>query len=85
MKTIVLKFGGQATASPERIQEIAKKVVEEKERGFNVVVATAAMGRTKKDLISMAKTLSDDASKRELDVLVATSSQVTSALFALAL
>ena len=85
MKTIVLKFGGPTTASPERIQEVAKKVVEEKERGFNVVVVTAAMGRTKKDLISMAKSLTDHGSKRELDVLLATSSQVTSALLTMAL
>lgn len=85
MKTIVLKFGGPATASTDRIKEVAKKVVEEKERGFNVVVVTAAMGRTTKDLISMAKALSDDVSKRELDVLLATSSQLTSALFAMAL
>ncbi|KOS67734.1 aspartate kinase [Lysinibacillus contaminans] len=85
MGSIVLKFGGPATASTERIQEVAKKVIAEKERGFNVVVVTAAMGRTTKDLTRMARDLSDDVSKRELDVLLATSSQLTSALFAMAL
>lgn len=85
MRSIVLKFGGPATASTERIKEIAKKVIAEKERGFNVVVVTAAMGRTTKDLTRMARDLSDDVSKRELDVLLATSSQLTSALFAMAL
>ena len=85
MGSIVLKFGGPATASTERIQEVAKKVIAEKERGFDVVVVTAAMGRTTKDLTRMARALSDDVSKRELDVLLSTSSQLTSALFAMAL
>lgn len=85
MGSIVLKFGGPAIASTERIQDVAKKVIAEKERGFNVVVVTAAMGRTTKDLTRMARELSDDASKRELDVLLSTSSQLTSALFAMAL
>ncbi|MFJ7950207.1 aspartate kinase [Lysinibacillus sp. NPDC096418] len=85
MGSIVLKFGGPATASTERIQEVAKKVIAEKNRGFDVVVVTAAMGRTTKDLTRMARELSDDVSKRELDVLLSTSSQLTSALFAMAL
>lgn len=85
MRSIVLKFGGPATASTERIQEVAKKVIAEKKRGFDVVVVTAAMGRTTKDLTRMARELSDDVSKRELDVLLSTSSQLTSALFAMAL
>lgn len=85
MGSIVLKFGGPATASTERIKEVAKKVIAEKERGFDVVVVTAAMGRTTKDLTRMARELSDEVSKRELDVLLSTSSQLTSALFAVAL
>lgn len=85
MGSIVLKFGGPAIASTERMQEVAKKVMAEKERGFDVVVVTAAMGRTTKDLTSMAKELSDDVSKRELDVLLSTSSQLASALFAMVL
>ncbi|MFJ7736896.1 aspartate kinase [Lysinibacillus sp. NPDC097287] len=85
MGSIVLKFGGPATASTERIQEVAKKVIAEKERGYDVVVVAAAMGRTTQDLTTMARELSDDVSKRELDVLLSTSSQLTSALFAMAL
>ncbi|CAM5203673.1 Aspartokinase OS=Lysinibacillus sphaericus OX=1421 GN=LS41612_06750 PE=3 SV=1 [Lysinibacillus sphaericus] len=56
-----------------------------KERGYDVVVVTAAMGRTAKDLTKMVRALSDDASKREMDVLLSTSSQLSSALFAIAL
>lgn len=85
MTSIVLKFGSLAIASAACIQKVAKKAIAEKERGLDVVVVTAAMGRTTKDLLNMARVLSDDVSKRELDVLLSTNSQVTSALFAIAL
>jgi len=85
MASIVLKFGGPAIASTERIQEVAKIAMAKKERGYDVVVVTAAMGRTAKDLTKMVRALSDDASKREMDVLLSTSSQLSSALFAIAL
>lgn len=85
MGSIVLKFGGPVIASTERMREVAQRVIAEKERGFDVVVVTAAMGHTTKDLTRMAKALSDDVSKRELDVLLSTSSQLASALFAMVL
>lgn len=85
MARIVLKFGGPAIASTDCIREVAKKAIAEKKRGLDVVVVTAAMGHTTKELAKMAHDLSDDASKRELDVLFSTSSQVASALFAIAL
>ncbi|MGN4124171.1 aspartate kinase [Lysinibacillus sphaericus] len=85
MTRIVLKFGGPALASTDRIQEVVKKAVAEKNRGLDVVVVTSAMGRTANELAKMARDLSDDASKRELDVLFSTSSQVASALCAIAL
>lgn len=85
MASIVLKFGGPAIASTEQIQEVAKIAIAKKELGYDVVVVTAAMGRTAKDLAKMVRDISDDASKREMDVLLSTSSQLASALFAIAL
>ncbi|MFJ7407188.1 MULTISPECIES: aspartate kinase [unclassified Lysinibacillus] len=85
MASIVLKFGGPAIASTERIREVAKIAIAKKELGYDVVVVTAAMGRTAKDLAKMVRDLSDDASKREMDVLLSTTSQLASALFAIAL
>ncbi|MFJ5791528.1 aspartate kinase [Lysinibacillus sp. NPDC093197] len=85
MASIVLKFGGPAIASTEQIREVAKIAIAKKELGYEVVVVTAAMGRTAKDLAKMGRDLSDDASKREMDVLLSTTSQLASALFAIAL
>lgn len=85
MERIVMKFGGAALASTEHIQDVAKKVIAEKESGFDIVVVTTAMRGTSKELAKMACNLSDNASKRELDALLSTSSQQSSALVAIAL
>lgn len=85
MERIVMKFGGAALASTEHIQEVAKKVIAEKESGFDIVVVTTAMRGTSKEIAKMACNLSDNASKRELDALLSTSSQLSSALVAIAL
>lgn len=85
MERIVMKFGGAALASTEHIQDVAKKVIAEKDSGFDIVVVTTAMSGTSKELAKMACNLSDNASKRELDALLSTSSQLSSALVAIAL
>jgi len=85
MERIVMKFGGAAIASTEHIQDVAKKVIAEKKCGFDIVVVTTAMRGTSKELAKMARNLSDNASKRELDALLSTSSQLSSALVAIAL
>ena len=85
MASIVLKFGVPAIASTERIREVANIAIAKKALGYHVIVVTAAMGRTAKDLAKMVRDLSDEASKREMDVLLSTSSQLSSALFAIAL
>lgn len=85
MSSIVLKVGGPSVATAERIQEVTKRIISERESCKNVVVVCSAMGRTHKDLIRLAAELSDNPSKREMDILLSTSSQITSALFTMAL
>ncbi|MGE7915443.1 aspartate kinase [Lysinibacillus xylanilyticus] len=85
MARIVMKFGSAALASTKHIQDVAKRAIAEKERGYDVVVVTAGMRGMAKELAEMACDLSDSASKRELDVLLSTSSQLSSALVAIAL
>ncbi|MFB7158477.1 aspartate kinase [Lysinibacillus sp. NPDC056232] len=85
MARIVMKFGGATLTSTKHIQDVAKKVIAEKERGTEIVVVTAAMRGMSKELGKMARDLSDNASKRELDALLSTSSQLSSALVAIAL
>ena len=85
MAKIVMKFGGAALGSTEQIQEAAQKAIAEKDKGFDVVVVVAAMGHTVKEMKMMVHQLTDDVSKRELDAVLSTGSQLSSALFAIAL
>lgn len=85
MAKIVMKFGGAALASSEQIQEAARKAIAEKDKGLDVVVVVAAMGHTAKEMKMMVHQLTDDVSKRELDAVLSTGSQLSSALFAIAL
>lgn len=85
MANIVMKFGGAALGSTEQIQEAARKAIAEKDKGFDVVVVVAAMGHTVKEMKMMVHQLTDDVSKRELDAVLSTGSQLSSALLAIAL
>lgn len=80
-----MKFGGAALASTEQIQEAARKAIAEKDKGLDVVVVVAAMGHTAKEMKMRVHQLTDDVSKRELDAVLSTGSQLSSALFAIAL
>lgn len=80
-----MKFGGAALASTEQIQEAARKAIAEKDKGLDVVVVVAAMGHTAKEMKLMVHQLTDDVSKRELNAVLSTGSQLSSALFAIAL
>lgn len=85
MGLIVQKFGGTSVGSVERILNVAQCVKEEKERGNNVVVVVSAMGKTTDTLVNLAKELSTQPSKREMDMLLTTGEQTTIALLAIAL
>lgn len=85
MGLIVQKFGGTSVGSVERILNVSNCVKEEKERGNNVVVVVSAMGKTTDQLVRMAKEISSQPDKREMDMLLTTGEQTTIALLAMAL
>ncbi|MEK4230238.1 aspartate kinase [Solibacillus sp. FSL H8-0538] len=85
MGTIVVKFGGPAIATPEKIQLVAQRVIEEKQRGLHVVVVISSMTTIRRELRQFAADISDEPSKREMDVLIATGTQMASALLAIAI
>jgi aspartate kinase len=82
---IVQKFGGTSVGSVERILNVAERVIEEKNRGNSVVVVVSAMGKTTDQLVSLAKGITDNPNKREMDMLLTTGEQMTIALLAMAL
>ena len=73
---IVKKFGGSSVADKERIFNVAKRCIEDYEAGNDVVVVLSAMGKTTDRLIEMARDINPKASKREMDMLLATGEHV---------
>jgi aspartate kinase len=85
MGLIVQKFGGTSVGSVERILNVAECVREEMERGNQVVVVVSAMGKTTDQLVSLARQITSQPEKREMDMLLTTGEQTTIALLAMAL
>ena len=82
---IVKKFGGSSVADKERIFNVAKRCIEEYQKGNDVVVVLSAMGKTTDHLIEMAKDINPNPSKRELDMLLATGEQTSVSLMSMAM
>ena len=82
---IVKKFGGSSVANAEKIRNVAERIAECYDAGNKVVVVLSAPGDMTDDLVARAKEINDAASKRELDMLLATGEQQSVALMAMAL
>ena len=85
MSLIVQKFGGTSVADLERIRHVAKRVVATYNQENDVVVILSAMSGITDHLIDMARKVTEAPDGRELDVLLATGEQTTSALLAMML
>ena len=81
---IVKKFGGSSVADKDRIFNVARRCIEDYEKGNDVVVVLSAMGKTTDALIEKAKEINPNASKRERDMLLVTGEQVSVSLMAMA-
>ena len=85
MGIIVQKYGGSSVADTEKLKKIAGLIASVKEQKHDVVAVVSAMGKTTNQLIEMAKVLSDNPDKRELDMLLSTGERITMALLCIAL
>ena len=81
---IVKKFGGSSVADKERIFNVARRCMEDYEKGHQVVVVLSAMGKTTDQLIEKARDIDPNPPKRERDMLLVTGEQVSVALMAMA-
>jgi aspartate kinase len=82
---VVQKYGGTSVADLERIKSVAKRVISYREKGDKVVVVLSAMAGETDRLLNLANTIDKFPDERELDVLISTGEQVTSALLAITL
>jgi aspartate kinase len=85
MALIVQKYGGTSVGNPERIKNVARRVLATQQAGNKIVVVVSAMSGVTDSLIKLAKEVHPEPNEREMDVLLATGEQTTIALLAMAL
>jgi aspartate kinase len=82
---VVQKYGGTSVADLERIRNVAKRVIKYREEDNDIVVVVSAMSGETDKLLNLANSISKNPDEREIDVLISTGEQVTSALLAITL
>jgi aspartate kinase len=82
---VVQKYGGSSVADAEGIKRVAKRVIEAKKNGNQVVVVVSAMGDTTDELIDLAGEVSPISSGREFDMLLTAGERISMALLAMAI
>ena len=85
MALYVQKYGGTSVGSLDRINEVAKKVLNYKNTGHDLIVVVSAMSGETNRLMQLASGITADPSERELDVLLSTGEQISIALLTMAL
>jgi aspartate kinase len=85
MAIVVQKYGGSSVGTVEKIKKVAQSIIKRKNNGDDLVVVVSAMGDTTDDLIALAKNITNNPDKRELDALLSTGEMISSALLAMAL
>lgn len=85
MDTIVLKFGGSSVSDNINLNIVAKKIIELKEEGNNIICVVSAQGKTTDNLIKEAKELSAVPNEREMDALLSTGEQISASKLAILL
>jgi aspartate kinase len=82
---VVQKYGGSSVADAEGIKRVARRIVDTKKSGHEVVVVVSAMGDTTDELIDLAEQVSPFPAGRELDMLLTSGERISMALLAMAI
>ena len=85
MSLIVQKYGGSSVADAEGLKRVAKRIVETRKAGHEVVVVVSAMGDTTDELLDLAEQVVPVPSGRELDMLLTAGERISMALLAMAI
>src|SRR5262245_56762687 len=84
MPLLVQKYGGTSVGSPERIQNVAERIVRTRRGGADLVVVVSAMGDTTDDLVDLARQVSGRSHPREMDMLLTAGERISMALVSMA-
>jgi aspartate kinase len=85
MAVIVQKYGGSSVADVQRLRRVAERVMRTRQQGHDVVVVVSAMGDTTDELLGMAKQVSPNPDRRELDMLLSAGERISMALLSMAI
>src|SRR5262245_16873635 len=85
MSVVVQKYGGSSVADVDRLRKVADRVVRTRREGHDVVVVVSAMGDTTDELLALAKSLSPNPDRRELDMLLSAGERISMALLSIAI
>lgn len=85
MSLIVQKFGGSSVSDAEGIKRVARRIIDTRAAGNDVVVVVSAMGDTTDELLDLANQLTDEAPAREMDMLLSAGERISMALLAMAI
>ncbi|HZI16448.1 MAG TPA: aspartate kinase, partial [Myxococcus sp.] len=85
MPIVVQKYGGSSVAGVEKLRKVARRVKDKRDAGYQVVVVVSAMGDTTDELLALAKQVSPDPPRRELDMLLTCGERISMALLSMAL
>ena len=85
VSVVVQKYGGSSVGDVERIQRVAARVADTRAQGHQVVVVVSAMGDTTDELLGLARKVSPDPHRRELDMLLTAGERISMALLGMAL
>src|ERR671937_3162434 len=83
--TVVMKFGGSSVADPDKLKNVARRLVAARESGSRVVAVLSAMGTTTDELLDLARQISAHPEPRELDMLISVGERISCALAAMAI
>src|SRR6184192_643551 len=84
MRLVVQKYGGTSVGTPERIRNVARRLIETQRDGCQVVAVISAMAGVTDSLLKLAQEISQEPTERELDILLSTGEQAATALIAIA-
>ena len=85
MAIVVQKYGGSSVADVEKLRKVAERVMQTRQLGHDVVVVVSAMGDTTDDLLTLAKKVSTNPDRRELDMLLSAGERISMALLSMAI
>ena len=85
MSIVVQKYGGSSVADPAKLKQVAERVMRTRREGHDLLVVVSAMGDTTDDLLKLAKQVSPNPDRRELDMLLSAGERIAMALLSMAI